>query len=280
MTLRFTYISAKNKPLDLKLYEVWEYRDLIFLFTKRNFVTQYKQTILGPLWLLVSPLMTAVMNMVVFGGIAKLGTDGVPQILFYLAGSALWSYFASCLTGNASTFTGYAGLFGKVYFPRLTVPLSNILSNCIRFGIQVVLVSILLCYFAVRGVMKIHLLRLLLIPLILLVLGMLGMGIGILISSMTTKYRDLSVLVGFGVGLWMYATPVVYPLSEVEAGLLRNLIILNPVTAWVELYRYCLLGVGTVLPVQLVFSLGFTVMVLLLGIVIFNRVERTFMDTV
>lgn len=278
--MRFTYICAKEKPLDLKLHEVWEYRDLIFLFTRRNFATLYKQTILGPLWLFVNPILTAVMNMVVFGGIAKLGTDGVPKLLFYLSSTAIWSYFASCVTGNASTFTGNAGLFGKVYFPRLTVPLSNILSNSIRFGIQMVLVLGLLVSYAVVGTMGIHPLRWLLIPIILLVLGLLGMGIGILISSLTTKYRDLSGLVGFGVGLWMYATPVVYPLSELEQGMLRSLILLNPVTPLVELYRYCLLGVGTLLPAQLAGSVVITLLVLLVGIAVFNRVERTFMDTV
>lgn len=278
--MRFTHISAKQNSLDLRLREVWEYRDLIFLFTQRNFATLYKQTILGPLWLFVNPLMTAVMNMVVFGGIARLGTDGVPQLLFYLSGTAIWTYFSHCLTGNASTFTGHAGLFGKVYFPRLTVPLSNILSNCIRFGIQMVLVLALLVYYTVCGVMQLHPLRWLLIPPILFLLGMMGMGIGILISSLTTKYRDLSVLVGFGVSLWMYATPVVYPLSELGEGTLRRLILLNPVTAPVELFRYALLGTGAVLPVQLAGSLAFTVVVLFLGIVVFNRVERTFMDTV
>lgn len=278
--MRFTYICAKEKPLDLKLHEVWEYRDLIFLFTRRNFATLYKQTILGPLWLFLNPVLTAVMSMVVFGGIAKLGTDGVPKLLFYLSSTAIWSYFASCVTGNASTFTGNAGLFGKVYFPRLTVPLSNILSNSIRFGIQMVLVLGLLVFYAVVGTMRIHPLRWLLIPFILLVLGLLGMGVGILISSLTTKYRDLSVLVGFGVGLWMYATPVVYPLSELEQGMLRSLILLNPVTPLVELYRYCLLGVGTLLPAQLAYSAAVTLLVLLVGIAVFNRVERTFMDTV
>lgn len=278
--MQFTHIRAKQNPLDLKLNEVWKYRDLIFLFTRRNFATLYKQTILGPLWLFVNPLMTAVMNMVVFGGIAKLGTDGVPQLLFYLSGTAIWSYFANCVTGNASTFTGNAGLFGKVYFPRLTVPLSVILSNCIRFGIQMVMVLAMLIYYAVSGTVQIHLMRWLLIPMILLQLGLMGMGVGILISSMTTKYRDLSVLLGFGVGLWMYATPVVYPLSELGEGTLRSLILLNPVTAPVELFRYALLGVGTVLPSGLAMSLAFTVVVLFTGIVVFNRVERTFMDTV
>jgi lipopolysaccharide transport system permease protein len=278
--MRYTHISAKHNLLDLKLSEVWQYRDLIFLFTRRNFATLYKQTILGPLWLFFSPFMTAIMNMVIFGNIAKLGTDGVPQLLFYLSGNAIWGYFASCVTGNASTFTGNAGLFGKVYFPRLTVPLSNVLSNCIRFGIQMVMVIALLVYYAVTGRVVIHLLRWLLIPVLLLLLGMMGMGCGILISSLTTKYRDLSVLVGFGMGLWMYATPVVYPMSQLGDGILKTLIQLNPVTAPVELFRYAVLGVGTVNMTSMIISVLFTSIVLFLGIVVFNRVERTFMDTV
>lgn len=278
--MRYTHISSKHNLLDLKLSEVWQYRDLIFLFTRRNFATLYKQTILGPLWLFFSPFMTAIMNMVIFGSIAKLGTDGVPQLLFYLSGNAIWGYFASCVTGNASTFTGNAGLFGKVYFPRLTVPLSNVLSNCIRFGIQMVMVIALLVYYAATGRVVIHLLRWLLIPVLLLLLGMMGMGCGILISSLTTKYRDLSVLVGFGMGLWMYATPVVYPMSELDDGILKTLIQLNPVTAPVELFRYAVLGVGTVNISSMIISVLFTIIVLLLGIVVFNRVERTFMDTV
>lgn len=278
--MQFTHIRAKQNPLDLKLREVWQYRDLIFLFTRRNFATLYKQTILGPLWLFINPIMTAVMNMVVFGGIAKLGTDGVPQLLFYLSGTAIWSFFASCVTGNAGTFTGNAGLFGKVYFPRLTVPLSVVLSNGIRFGIQMVVALALLVYYAASGLVQVHPARWLLIPLILLLLGLMGMGVGLLISSLTTKYRDLSVLVGFGVGLWMYATPVVYPLSELGEGTLRSLILLNPLTAPVELFRFCLLGAGTVLPSRLAMSLVFTAAVLFTGIVVFNRVERTFMDTV
>ena len=239
--MRFTHISAKHNLFDLKLNEVWQYRDLIFLFTRRNFATLYKQTILGPLWLFVNPLMTAIMNMVVFGSIAKLGTDGIPQLLFYMSGNAIWAYFSSCVTGNASTFTGNAGLFGKVYFPRLTVPLSNILSNGIRFGIQMILVMTVLLYYVVTGRIHIYPVRWLMIPALLLLLGMMGMGCGILISSLTTKYRDLSVLVGFGMGLWMYATPVVYPLSELGDGALRSLIMLNPVSAPVELFRYAVL---------------------------------------
>lgn len=278
--MRFTHISAKHNLFDLKLNEVWQYRDLIFLFTKRNFVTQYKQTILGPMWLFLNPLMTAIMNMVVFGNIAKLGTDGVPQLLFYLSGNAVWNYFASCVTSNAGTFTGHAGLFGKVYFPRLTVPLSNILSNCVRFGIQMVMAAGMMAYYAAKGSVVLHPLRWLLIPALLLLLGMMGMGCGILISSLTTKYRDLNVLVGFGMSLWMYATPVVYPMSELGSGALKKMIQLNPAAAPVELFRWCLLGVGSVNPICIIGSAVFAVVVVLLGVIVFNRVERTFMDTV
>jgi lipopolysaccharide transport system permease protein len=224
--------------------------------------------------------MSAVMSMILFGNIAKLGTDGVPQLLFYLSGNAIWGYFSSCVSGNAGTFTGNAGLFGKVYFPRLTVPLSNVLSNCIRFCIQMVMVVLLLIYYSVTGQIQVHLLRWLLVPVLLLLLGMMGMGCGILISSLTTIYRDLSVLVSFGIGLWMYATPVVYPMSQLSDGLLKHLIQLNPVTAPVELFRYAVLGVGSVTLSGLAISVSFTLLVLFLGIVVFNRVERTFMDTV
>lgn len=278
--MRFTHISAKHRPMDLKLREVWQYRDLIFLFTKRNFMTMYKQTILGPLWLFINPLITGIMNVIVFGNIAKLGTDGVPQLLFYMSGQVIWSYFANCINGNANTFTGNAGLFGKVYFPRLTVPLSNILSNSIRFGIQMILVCSLLFYYGMTGAVTVYPFRWLLLIPILLILGLMGMGVGILISSLTTKYRDLSVVVGFGVGLWMYATPVVYSLSELGEGTLRSIIEVNPVTSLVELFRYALLGVGTVNITGLMGSVIFTVAVFLTGLVIFNRVERTFMDTV
>ena len=275
-----THISAKHNLFDLKLREVWQYRDLITLFTKRSFSTRYKQTILGPLWLLLNPLLTTIMNLVVFGNIAKLGTDGVPKLLFYMSGNAIWSFFANCVTGNAGTFTDNAGVFGKVYFPRLTVPLSQVLSNCIYFGIQMLMIAGLMLYYAVSGGIALYPIRWLLIPVLLLMLGMMGMGCGILISSLTTKYRDLSVLVSFGVGLWMYATPVVYPMSELGDGVLKTLITLNPVTAPVELFRYALLGVGTVSASGILLSTAFTLTVLVLGIAVFNLVERTFMDTV
>lgn len=278
--MQYTHISAKHNLWDLKLHEVWQYRDLILLFTKRSFTVSYKQTILGPLWLFINPLLTSLVYVVLFGNIAKLSTGGIPQLLFYLSGNAIWSYFSACLTNNASTFTGNAGLFGKVYFPRLVVPISNLLSTMIRFGIQMILALLLLAYYVARGVVTPHWWAWITLPLVLLWLGMLGLGIGIIISSMTTKYRDLSVLVGFGVSLWMYATPVVYPLSQIPDGWLKTVLMVNPVTAPVEWFRYALLGSGTILPKYMVLSLTITVLVMLFGVMVFNKVERTFMDTV
>lgn len=274
------HISSKHRLLDLKLDEVWRYKDLILLFLRRTFKVSYKQTILGPAWLFINPLLTSIMHMVVFGQIAKLSTDGIPQLLFYLAGTAIWSFFANCLNGNASTFTSNAGLFGKVYFPRLTVPIANVLANVVRFGIQMILVIILLVIYCIMGNVSPHWIFWLLIPVILVWLGLMGMGTGIIISSLTTKYRDLSVLVSFGMSLWMYATPVVYPLSQLAGGPLRTILSLNPVTAPVELFRYAVLGTGTVELGSVLISVAFTIVVTLLGIIMFNKVERTFMDTV
>jgi lipopolysaccharide transport system permease protein len=277
--LQHTHISAKHKVLDLKLDEVWRYRDLIYLFTKRAVTVAYKQTILGPAWLFINPLLTCAVYVVLFGNIAKLSTDGVPQLLFYMVGNAIWNYFSSCVSNNANTFTGNAGLFGKVYFPRLVVPLSNVLSAVIRFGIQLVLVLGLLFYYVAVGLVVPNWSAWLCIPVILLQLGIMGMGFGIIISSLTTKYRDLNVLVGFGLQLWMYATPIVYPLSAVT-GWVRNVILINPVTAPAEMFRYAVLGIGSVSVAYLALSLGVTIAVALFGIIIFNKVERNFMDTV
>ena len=265
--------------MDWKLCEVWQYRGLVWLFTKRSFVVTYKQTILGPLWLVLLPLLTSLMHLLLFGNIAKLSTDGLPQLLFYMASNALWAFFAACVTQISSTFTAHAGLFGKVYFPRLVVPLADVLGNLMRFGIQMVMVLALLVFYAAQGMVQPQLSALYTVPLLLLELGMLGMGLGVIISSLTTKYRDLSVLVGIGVQLWMYATPVVYPLSTVS-GTLRTVMLFNPVTAPMELFRSTLLGVGTVVPASLWYSVGFTVLITACGMMIFNKVERTFMDTV
>lgn len=276
----YTEITGEHNLFDLKLREVWEYRELIMMFTKRNFTTAYKQTVLGPAWLFINPIISSLIYCFIFGGIAGIGTDGLPQMLFYLSGNAIWAFFSACLTTNSSTFTANAGIFGKVYFPRLTTPISNVLSAVIRFGIQMIMTLVFLVYYVIKGEVSPNWTAWLLIPVILLHLGMMGMGCGIIISSMTTKYRDLSVLVGFGVSLWMYITPVIYPISETSEGWMRTVLMINPVTAPVELFRYALLGQGMVNIPYLVWSWAFTIVVMVFGIMVFNKVERTFMDTV
>lgn len=275
-----THISSKHKLLDLNLKEVWQYRDLILLFTKRNFTVTYKQTVLGPMWLFLNPLISSIIYAFVFGGIAGIGTDGVPSILFYMCSNAIWIFFSGCVTKNASTFTANAGVFGKVYFPRLTIPVSNVLSSVVQFGIQMLMVMGFLVYYLVTGEVSPNWGAWLLLPVVLLHLGLLGLGCGIVISSMTTKYRDLSILVGFGVQLWMYITPIVYPMSQLGDGLIKNILMINPVTAPVEMFRYAVLGQGTIMPGYLALSWGITIAVVLVGIMIFNKVEKTFMDTV
>ena len=259
-----THISSKHRWLDLNLKEVWRYRDLIFLFTKRNFVVSYKQTILGPAWIFLTPLFSSIVQAFVFGGIAGIETDGVPMLLFYLTGNAIWNYFNTCLCNNANTFTENAYVFGKVYFPRLTTPISNVLSSIIRFGIQMILVLIFMVYFLIRGEVAPNWAAWLVIPVELIHLGILGMGFGIIISSLTTKYRDLTVLVGFGVSLWMYLTPVVYPLSTLAEGWMKTILLCNPLTTSAELIRYAVRGKGT----------------LEWGYYGLSWVERNFMDTV
>lgn len=275
-----THISSRHRLLELNLKEVWQYRDLILLFTKRNFTVTYKQTILGPAWLFLNPLISSVIYAFVFGGIAGIGTDGVPSILFYMCSNAIWIFFSSCVNKNASTFTANANVFGKVYFPRLTIPISNVISSVIQFGIQMLMVLALLVYYLIIGQVSPNWAAWLLIPMELLHLGLLGLGCGIVISSMTTKYRDLSILVGFGVQLWMYITPIVYPMSQLGDSFVKTLLMINPVTAPVEVLRYAILGQGTIMPGYLAVSWGITLAVVLLGIMIFNKVEKTFMDTV
>ena len=273
-------ITSEHKWFELNLKEVWKYRDLIWLFTKRSFVVTYKQTILGPLWIFLNPLISAIMYAFVFGGIAGIETDGIPELLFYLSGNAVWGFFSGSLTKNASTFVSNAHVFGKFYFPRLTMPISNVMSSVIQFVVQMLLVLLFLIYYTLTGAVSPNWEAWLLIPVVLLHLGLLGLGFGIIISSMTTKYRDLSILVGFGVSLWMYATPVVYPMSTLSDGLMKTLLMVNPVTQPVELFRYALLGVGTVNWTYYGLSWALTIVVTLLGIMIFNKVEKTFMDTV
>ena len=274
------HISSDHSWMNLNLREVWQYRDLIYLFTKRNFVVSYKQTILGPAWIFLTPLFSSIVQAFVFGGIAGIATDGVPMMLFYLCSNAIWAFFSSCLINNASTFTANAYVFGKVYFPRLTTPISNVLSSMIRFFIQMILVMAFMVYFLLQGAVSPNWGAWLMVPVELIHLGILGMGFGIIISSMTTKYRDLTVLVDFGVQAWMYLTPIVYPLSTVTEGWMRNLLMINPVTSAVEMMRYAILGKGTIDFGFYGLSWGITLLVALLGIMIFNKVERNFMDTV
>ena len=275
-----THITSKHKLFTLNLKEVWQYRDLIILFTKRSFTVTYKQTILGPAWIFLNPLLSSLIHAFVFGGIAGIGTDGIPSILFYFTSTAIWTFFSTCLTKNATTFTSNAAVFGKVYFPRLTTPISNVLSSFIQFGIQFFMIAGFLIYFLITKAVSPHWIAWLAVPIELIHLGLLGMGLGIIISSMTTKYRDLTVLVGFGVQLLMYVTPIVYPMSEIPYSWMQTLLMINPITAPVEIIRYAILGQGSIMPLYLAISWAITIVVLLLGIMIFNKVEKTFMDTV
>ncbi len=276
-----TVIKPKDKLLSVDFKEIWRYRDLMMLFVKRNIITQYKQTILGPLWYLIQPLMTTVMYMVVFGGIAKISTDGLPQPLFYLAGISFWQYFSDCLTKTSNTFVSNAGIFGKVYFPRLITPLSDVISNLVRFGIQFGLFLCVYAYYMIFTDAPIHTnWYALLIPVLVMMLAGLALGFGILFSSMTTKYRDLQLLLSFFVSLWMYATPVIYPLSTITNPKLLFVMQLNPLTGIVEFFKYGMLGVGCHEWWMLGYSFCFMVVLLTIGIVVFNKVQRSFMDTV
>lgn len=275
-----THITSRSRWFELNLKEVWQYKDLIVLFTKREFALMYKQTVLGPIWIFLNPFLTSLIYTFVFGGIAGIMTDGVPHILFYLCSNAIWVYFSTCVTKNAEVFTSNAGVFGKVYFPRLTIPVSSMLSTAIRFGIQMLLVIVFLVYYVANGAVHPQWKAWPLIPLVLIHLGIMGVGVGIIISSLTTKYRDLAILVTFGVQLWMYITPIVYPMSQLGSGFMKTILYLNPVTAPIEVFRYAVLGQGTANLKYLAVSWIFTIIVALLGVMIFNRVEKTFMDTV
>ena len=263
----------------LHLRDVWRYRDLTGLFVRRDFVATYKQTILGPLWHILQPLLTTLMFTVVFGRIAGLPTDGVPQFLFYMAGTTVWNYFAKCMTSTSGTFIANAGIFGKVYFPRLVVPLSVVASQLIAFAIQFVFFLVFFGWFWAQGAPLRPNWTMALLPVLLALMAGLGLGFGVIVSSLTTKYRDLQVLVSFGVQLWMYATPVIYPLSSMSDKY-RWLIVANPMSAIVEAFRYGFFGRGVFSWTYLGYSAAFTFGLLLVGMAIFNRVERTFMDTV
>lgn len=276
-----TIIKPKNKLWDIDFRELWSYRDLYSLFVKRDIVTQYKQTVLGPLWFFIQPLLTTLMYMVVFGGIAGISTDGLPQPLFYLSGILCWQYFSECLNKTSTTFTTNQAIFGKVYFPRLIVPLATVTSNLIRLGIQLLLLIIVYAYYLIFTEFTLSITwTLCLFPLLIVLLAGLALGFGILISSMTTKYRDMTVLFTFIIQLWMYATPVIYPLSTIKNPNIYMLMTLNPVTGIVEAFKYSVLGVGEFSWTLLGYSTGFMTILMVVGVVVFNRVQRSFMDTV
>jgi lipopolysaccharide transport system permease protein len=272
-------IRPKRHFLDINLKEIWDYRDLVMLFVRRDFVARYKQTILGPFWFILNPVISTLMYTLVFAGIAKIPTEGVPPQLFYLSGIVAWSYFASCLNGTSSTFLSNAGIFGKVYFPRLVSPISVIISSMVQLGIQLLLLTVFMIYYTLSGYeiqINSHLLY---IPLLIINLALMGLGFGIIFSALTTKYRDLSNLMSFGVQLWMYITPVIYPSSAVPEKY-RIFVFINPVAPLVEAFKYGLIGVGEFNPGRLVYSVSFTLILLFIGVILFNRTEQNFMDTV
>ncbi|GAA3975414.1 ABC transporter permease [Mucilaginibacter dorajii] len=275
-------LTPHGSLFDLKLKDIWHYRDLLILLVRRDFVSFYKQTILGPLWFFIQPLFTTIIYTFIFGNLAAIKTDGLPQPLFYLAGITAWNYFADCLTKTSSVFTVNAGLFGKVYFPRLIVPLSIVVSNLIRFAVQMAMFFLMMGIYMAKGANVHPNIYLLLFPFLLLLMAMLGLGLGMIISAMTTKYRDLSFLITFGIQLMMYLTTVIYPLSVVKEKYphYQWVVEYNPMTPIIEVFRYGFLGEGTFTMLSLGITSVITVAILLIGIVIFNRVERTFIDTV
>jgi len=273
-------IEPKATLLDLNIRELWQYRDLLWLFVKRDFTAQYKQTILGPLWHFIQPVFTTIVFLMVFGKIANIPTDGIEPVLFYMSGISIWNYFSACLTTTSNTFVANAGIFGKVYFPRLVMPLSSVMSNMVKFGIQFILLLVVMAWFGMEQHYFYVGTSWLLIPLLVVMMAGLGLGLGIIISSLTTKYRDFTVLIGFAVQLLMYATPIAYPLSFLKTKSIVSWIAWNPLTPIVEAFRYSLFGTGTLDSFGLLYSGGFIVVTLLLGTVFFSKVERTFMDTV
>ena len=274
-------IKPRNAIWDLNLRELWHYKDLIILFVRRDFVAQYKQTVLGPLWHLIQPVLTTAMFLLLFTRIASIPTDGIPPVLFYLSGITIWNYFSTCLINTSNTFVANAGIFGKVYFPRLVIPLSVVLSNLIRFGIQVGLFLVVLAFYIIKGsVLLTFSWNLLFLPVLVLLMAGMGLGLGIIISSLTTKYRDFTVLIGFAVQLMMYATPVAYPLSFLENKSFAPFIEWNPLSAVVEGFRYCIFQSGSFTISDLIYPTVFCCTSIVAGVLIFTKVERTFMDTV
>jgi len=272
-------IQPKRKWLDIDLREIIRYRDLVWLFVRRDFVTVYKQTILGPLWFVLNPLFTTIVYTFIFGSLAKIPTNGIPPTLFYYGGTMLWGYFSACLNSAADTFSTNSGLFGKVYFPRLTAPISKVFSNLFSAGIQFATLAVFYVYYAATGAIVRPTWWAFAIPLIFVQLAALGTGFGMVVSALTTKYRDLRQLVGFGIGLWMYATPIVYPLSKVPEKY-RWIMVVNPVTAPIESFRAAAYGVGGVSLGQLMTSVAMTCIFVFFGLILFNHTEQAFVDVV
>jgi lipopolysaccharide transport system permease protein len=273
-------IEPRTSLLDLRLGDVWRYRDLVMMFVRRDFVSTYKQTILGPIWFFIQPLLTTLTFIIIFGQVAKLSTDGLPQPLFYLAGTTVWSYFSQTLTATSTVFIANAAIFGKVYFPRLTMPVSIVISNLVRFLIQFGLFLAVWTFYLVRSGNNVHPNWLIVLtPVLLILMGLLSLGLGMIFSALTTKYRDLAMLLTFGIQLLMYATPVIYPLSSIPAKF-KWLILANPMSAVVETFRYAFLGSGSFSWAYLGYSAAITAVILFAGTVIFNKVEKSFTDTV
>jgi lipopolysaccharide transport system permease protein len=272
-------IEPQTSLFELSLKDVWRYRDLLWMFVKRDFVSFYKQTILGPLWFFIQPLFTTIIYTFIFGGLANLSTDSLPQPLFYMAGITAWNYFADCITKTSTVFKDNANIFGKVYFPRLIMPLSIVASNLVRFGVQMLLLFMMMGYYTAQNASFTITPAILLFPLLVLLMALLGLGLGLIITALTTKYRDLAFLVTFGVQLLMYTTTVIYPLSSAPEKY-KTLISLNPMTGIIEAFRYAFLGQGQISVNTLGYSTFFTIIVMVLGILIFNKTEKTFVDTV
>jgi lipopolysaccharide transport system permease protein len=272
-------IEPRTGLLNLRLKEVWRYRDLVMMFVRRDFVATYKQTILGPLWFFIQPLLTTITFMIIFGSVAKLSTDGMPMMVFYMSGVTIWNYFSQTLTATSTTFNSNSHIFGKVYFPRLTLPLSLIISNLVRFTIQFALFLAVWAYYLIKGSAIHPNWAIGLLPILLTLMGLMSLGMGMIFSSLTTKYRDLTMLLQFGIQLLMYATPVIYPLSALPQKY-KWLILANPLSPIVETFRYAFLGSGSFNLGLLSYSLAFTCVIMFIGIIIFNKVEKSFMDTV
>ncbi len=272
-------IKGKTSLFDLKFQDLWRYRDLLWMFVKRDFVSFYKQTVLGPLWFFIQPIFTTLVFTFVFGNLAGISTDGLPQYLFYLSGITAWNYFSDCLTKTSTVFRDNAAIFGKVYFPRLIMPLSIVFSNLVRFGVQLILLFIMMGYFAWKGDHFQLTYAVVFFPVLVLLMALLGLGSGLIITAMTTKYRDLTFLVTFGVQLLMYGTTVIYPLSSAPEKY-KQFIELNPMTGIIEAFRYALLGKGEFSPWSIGYSTIVTLIILMFGVLIFNKTERNFVDTI